>query len=107
VASDGNESREVSSNVSDHLPASKDHSHQNQVVNKGASEHSPPSVVSTPSNSVTAVSSGEKIVSSKIKDNNEESGDALLRQVPNVSTPDDSTLDSELPGKLYFVICRL
>jgi hypothetical protein len=99
VASHGKESKEEISKGNNQLPGRKDNDHQSQVVDNNASP-----VDSTSSHSVIATSSGEKSASSKTKDSNQESGDELLQQVPDASKPDDSTPDSELPGKLYFVI---
>jgi hypothetical protein len=80
VESNGNGSREVSSSDSN----------ENQIVDKD-SNHQP-------------VVNGETNVSLKTKDSNQQSNDALLRQVPDVSETDNSTPDSELPGKLYFAV---
>lgn len=49
------------------------------------------------------LNSGEKNVSLKTKDNNQKS-DVLLKQAPDISTTDNSTPDSEVPGKLYFAV---
>jgi hypothetical protein len=49
------------------------------------------------------MSSGEKSLSSELKDDNRGYDDEL-QKVPDISKSDNSTPDSELSGKLYFVI---
>jgi hypothetical protein len=80
----------MSSSDNNHLPENKNNVHQNQVVDKNVSQQ--------------LLVSDEKNISLKIIDSNQESDAVLLGQVPDVSTTDNSTPDSELPGKLYFVI---
>jgi hypothetical protein len=77
VASNGNGSREANSNDSN----------ENQIVDKNTSQQ--------------LVVTGETNVSLKTKDSNQQSDDVLLRQVRDISATDNSTPDSELPGKLY------
>jgi hypothetical protein len=98
VSSHGNESRAVTSK-DNQLPENKDNDHQSQVVDNKA-----PCVVSASSHSVAAISGSEKSISLKTKDTDPEPGDEHLQQVPDASRPDDSTPDSELPGKLYCVV---
>jgi ribosomal protein S4E len=89
VASHENESREVTSSDNNHLPKTKTIGHQNQVVDKDASQQ--------------LLLSDGKNVSIKTKDSSQQS-DVLLKQVPDVSTTDNSTPDSEPPGELYFAV---
>lgn len=77
MASNGNGSREANSNDSN----------ENQIVDKNTSQQ--------------LVVTGETNVSLKTKDSNQQSDDVLLRQVRDISATDNSTPDSELPGKLY------
>jgi hypothetical protein len=79
VASHGKQSAEVSSSDNN----------EHQSVDKNASQQ--------------LLNSGEKNVSLKTKDNNQKS-DVLLKQAPDISTTDNSTPDSEVPGKLYFAV---
>lgn len=90
MASHENESMEVSSSDNNHLPKNKNNVHQNQVADKNAHQQ--------------LLVSGGKNVSLKTKDSNQQSDDVLLRHVPDVSTTDNSTPDSELPGELYFAV---
>ncbi|XP_023717504.1 zinc finger protein 91 [Cryptotermes secundus] len=91
VASHENESKEVSSSDNNNLPENKNNVHQNQVVDKNTHQQLPVS--------------GGKNVSLNTKDNNQQSDDVLLRQVPDVSTTDNSTPDGELPGSMECKEC--
>jgi hypothetical protein len=90
VASHENELGEVTSSDNNHLPENKNNVNPNQVVDKNAH--------------LQLLVNGGKNISIKTKDSNQQSDDVLLRQVPDVSTTDNSNPDSELPGELYFAV---